>query len=43
MANRKLEEIGQRGENAWEDMKDGVEKVWDEMGKAVERVAARFK
>lgn len=43
VANRKLEELGQRGENAWEDMKDGLEKVWDELGKAVEKVAARFK
>jgi chromosome segregation ATPase len=43
VANRKLEELGQRGESAWEDMKDGVEKVWDEMGKAMEKVAARFK
>jgi len=43
VANRKLEELGQRGENAWEDMKDGVERVWDEMGKAMEKVAARFK
>ena len=43
VAQKKLEELGQRGENAWEDMKDGIERVWDEMGKAVEKVAARFK
>jgi len=42
-AHTTLEELGKRGENAWEDMKDGVEKVWDEMGKAIEKVAARFK
>jgi ribosome recycling factor len=42
-ARKALEELGKRGESAWEDMKDGVEKVWDEMGKAIERVAARFK
>ncbi|MBE0594451.1 MAG: coiled coil domain-containing protein [Gemmatimonadales bacterium] len=42
-AQKKLEELGKRSENAWEDMKDGVEKAWDEMGKAMDRVAARFK
>ena len=42
-AHTKLEELGKRGENAWEDMKDGVEKAWDEMGKAMENVSARFK
>lgn len=42
-AFRMLEDMGERGENAWEDMKDGVEKVWDEMSKAIEKVAARFK
>ena len=38
-----LQELGKRGEDAWEDMKDGVKKAWDDMGKAVERIAARFK
>jgi phage shock protein A len=42
-AHKTLEELGKRGDNAWEDMKDGVEKVWDEMSKAIENVAARFK
>ncbi len=42
-AHKTLEELGKRGENAWEDMKDGVEKVWDEMGKAIDKVTARFK
>lgn len=39
----KLEEPGACGENAWEDMKDGLEKVRDDMGKAMDKVAARFK
>lgn len=43
VARSKIEELGRRGENAWEDMKDGVEKAWYEMGKAMEKVAARFK
>lgn len=42
-AQNTLEELGRRGEHAWEDMKDGAEKVWDEMSKAMEKVAARFK
>ena len=42
-ANKTLEELGKRSENAWEDMKDGAERVWDEMSKAIEKVAARFK
>lgn len=42
-AQKTLEELGKRGENAWEDLKDGAEKVWDEMGKATEKVAAPFK
>lgn len=42
-AHKKLEELGKRGEDAWEDMKDGVEKIWDDMGKAMEKLTARFK
>lgn len=42
-AHKTLKELAERGENAWEDMKDGAERVWDEMGKAVEKVAARFR
>ena len=43
VAREKLEELSKRGENAWEDMKDGMEKARDEMSKAIEKVAARFK
>ena len=42
-AHRTLAELGTRGENAWEDMKDGVDKAWDAMSQALDRVAARFK
>jgi hypothetical protein len=42
-AHRVLAELGTRGENAWEDMKDGVDTAWDAMSQALERVAARFK
>lgn len=42
-AHRKLEELNERSESAWEEMKDGVAKVWDEMSKAMDKVAARFR
>jgi hypothetical protein len=42
-AHKTLEELGRRSENAWEDMKDGAEKVWSEMSAAIEKAAARFK
>ena len=42
-AHKTLEELGKRSENAWEDMKGGVEKVWDDMSKAIDKAAARFK
>ena len=42
-AHEKLQELGKRGETAWAEMKDGVEKAWDDMGKAIEKAAARFK
>ena len=42
-ALKMLDELGRRNENAWEDMKDGAEKVWAEMSKAIDNVAARFK
>ena len=42
-AREKLGELSKRGENAWEDMKGGMENAWDEMGKAIDKVAARFK
>ena len=42
-ARQKLDELGQRGEDAWEDLKDGVESAWDEMGKAIDKLASRFK
>jgi protoporphyrinogen oxidase len=42
-AHKTLAALGKRGESAWEEMKDGAEKVWDDMTSAMERVAARFK
>ena len=42
-ARNLLADLNARGEHAWEDMKDGAEKVWAEMGKAMENIASRFK
>lgn len=42
-ARKSLAELGERGENAWEDMKGGMESAWDELSKAIDKMAARFK
>jgi hypothetical protein len=42
-AHESLQELGRRGESAWEDMKGGVEKAWDDMRQAIEKVADRLK
>jgi chromosome segregation ATPase len=42
-AHEKLQDLGQRGETAWEDMKDGLEKAWDDMRAALDKVADRLK
>lgn len=42
-ARAMLEDLGKRGEDAWEDMKDGVETARDEMRRGLEKLAARFK
>jgi phage shock protein A len=42
-AHDTLQELGQRGETAWEDMKDGVERAWDDLRTAIDKVAARLK
>lgn len=42
-AQDKLQELGLRGENAWEDLKEGAEKTWGEMQKAIDNIVARFK
>ena len=42
-AQDKLHELGQRSENAWEDLKEGAEKTWDEMQKTIDSIVARFR
>lgn len=42
-AQKKLDEVRNRSEDAWEDLTDGVEKAWDDISDALGKVAARFK
>ncbi len=39
----KLEDLYKRGEDAWEDLKEGTEKAWGEFGMAMESFISRFK
>ena len=42
-AHVKMLEMGQRTEDAWEDLRTGAEKTWGEMHEALDRLVARFK
>lgn len=42
-ASAKLEDLSQRGEDAWEDLKAGTEGAWSELANAMDSIAARFK
>lgn len=42
-AGKKLASLQESGEDAWEDLKTGVEMAWDAIGEAVESAKARFK
>ncbi len=42
-AHAKMLELGQRTEDAWEDLRTGAEKTWGEMHEALDRFVARFK
>lgn len=42
-AYEKLNELKKAGEDAWEDLKAGVELAWDSLGEAVKSAASRFK
>lgn len=39
----RIQQIRTNTEDAWEDLKAGLEKSWDETRKALEQVASRFK
>jgi len=42
-AKAHLENLRNAGDEAWEDMKDGVELAWSSLGEAVKSAVARFK
>jgi gas vesicle protein len=39
----KLKELGEASEDAWEQLKDGVESAWGSLSTAIRNAAARFK
>jgi flagellar biosynthesis chaperone FliJ len=40
---RKLKELDEAGEDAWEKLKDGVESAWETLSTAVKDASAKFK
>jgi len=42
-ARHKLNELESSGENAWEDLKAGVELAWESVSEAVRSATSRFK
>lgn len=41
-AQAKLDELRAAGDNAWEDMKAGVQQAWDSLEHAAEKARSRF-
>ena len=42
-ATSKLHELQSAGDEAWEDIKTGLDSAWDSLGKAVSSALSRFK
>lgn len=40
---KKVSEISRSGENAWEDLKAGVDLAWEAMSEAIKSATSRFK
>ena len=43
IANKKLTEMKNAGEDTWEDLKAGVENAWDSLGSALKSATSKFK
>lgn len=43
IANQKLNQLRDSGDDAWEDLKAGVESAWDTLGHSVKSAVSRFK
>ena len=42
-AHKKLTEVREAGEGAWEDLKSGVQSAWDSMEEALKSARSKFK
>jgi Flp pilus assembly pilin Flp len=42
-AGNKLTELKDAGDDAWEDLKAGIDSTWDSLGNALKSAASRFK
>lgn len=42
-ARQKIEEVQKSGENAWQDLKSGVELAWGAIEEAIDSAKSRFK
>lgn len=42
-ANKKLTELKKAGDDAWEDIKVGIDSAWDSLGSAFKSATSRFK
>jgi uncharacterized coiled-coil DUF342 family protein len=42
-ALKKLEELTHSGDEAWEDLKEGIEHAWKDLGGAIKSAVSRFK
>jgi hypothetical protein len=43
VAKNKLAEMREAGDDAWEDLKEGLEGAWNSLGDAVKSATSRFK
>ena len=43
VAQKKLAELKASGEDAWEDLKAGIDREWSSLGEAVKSAGSRFK
>ncbi|MBE0487393.1 MAG: coiled coil domain-containing protein, partial [Marinobacter sp.] len=42
-ARKKLDELSEAGDDAWEDLKAGVDSAWDSVSSSIKHAVARFK
>jgi len=42
-AKEKLQQLQEAGDDAWVDLKSGIERAWSDLGSAISQAASRFK